>query len=58
MRLFVSTLAKLRGRMATFLTLGLLLLLMGLIYLAIGAQAKTLAGRPNGQAAITLLTFP
>ncbi len=58
MRLFVSTLAKLRGRMATFLTLGLLLLLMALIYLAIGAQAKTLAERPNGEAAITLLTFP
>ncbi len=58
MRLFVSTLAKLRSRLATGLTLGLLILLMALIYLAVGATAKQVASRPNGAAALELLTFP
>jgi hypothetical protein len=57
-RIFVSTLAKLRSRLATWLTLGLLLLLMALIYLASGATAREALQRPNGQAILLLLTFP
>jgi ABC-2 type transport system permease protein len=58
MRLFISTLGKLRGRLATWLTLGLLILLMALIYLAVGATAKQTLERPGGQAVLLLLTFP
>jgi len=58
MRLFVSTLSKLRSRLATWLTLGLLIGLMALIYLAVGATAKTTENRQNGQAVLLLLTFP
>lgn len=58
MRLFVSTLSKLRSRLATWLTLGLLILLMALIYLAVGATAKEAEARPNGAAVLLLLTFP
>ena len=58
MRLFVSTLGKLRNRLATWLTLGLLILLMAVIYLAVGATAKETATRPNGAAALLLITFP
>jgi ABC-type transport system involved in multi-copper enzyme maturation permease subunit len=58
MRLFISTLAKLRSRLATWLTLGLLLLLMALIYLAVGATARQAAAQPNGEAVLVLLTFP
>ena len=58
MRLFISTLSKLRSRLATWLTLGLLILLMALIYLAVGATAKQAATQPNGRAVLLLLTFP
>ena len=58
MRLFISTLSKLRGRLATWLTLGLLILLLTLIYLAVGATAKQAAAQPNGRAVLELLTFP
>ncbi len=58
MRLFVNSLSKLRSRLATWLTLGLLILLMSLIYLAVGATAKQAASRPNGEAALLLITFP
>jgi len=58
MRLFISTLSKLRGRLATWLTLGLLILLLTLIYLAVGATAKQAAVQPNGRAVLELLTFP
>jgi ABC-2 type transport system permease protein len=57
-RLFISSLAKLRSRLATWLTLGLLILLMALIYLAVGATAKEASTRPNGEAVLELLTFP
>jgi ABC-2 type transport system permease protein len=57
-RIFVSTLGKLRSRLATWLTLGLLLLLMALIYIASGASARQALQRPNGQAIEVLLTFP
>ena len=58
MRLFISTLGKLRSRLATWLTLGLLILLMALIYLAVGATAKQTLERPGGQSVLLLLTFP
>ncbi len=58
MRLFISTVGKLRSRLATWLTLGLLLLLMALIYLAVGATARQTLERPGGQAVLLLLTFP
>jgi ABC-2 type transport system permease protein len=58
MRLLISTLGKLRSRLATWLTLGLLILLMALIYLAVGATAKDTVTRPNGQAVLLLITFP
>ena len=58
MRLFFSTLSKLRSRLATWLTLGLLILLLALIYLAVGASAKQVAGQPGGEGALLLLTFP
>ena len=58
MRLFISTLAKLRSRLATWLTLGLLILLMALIYLAVGATAKQTLEQPGGQGVLLLLTFP
>jgi len=58
MRLLVSTLGKLRSRLATWLTLGLLILLMSLIYLAVGATFQQAASRPGGQAVRVLITFP
>jgi ABC-2 type transport system permease protein len=58
MRLFISTLGKLRSRLATWLTLGLLILLMALIYLAVGATAKQTLERPGAQSVLLLLTFP
>jgi ABC-2 type transport system permease protein len=58
MRLFISTLVKLRSRLATWLTLGLLILLMSLIYLAVGATAKQSLERAGGQSVLLLLTFP
>jgi ABC-2 type transport system permease protein len=58
MRIFISTLGKLRSRLATWLTLGLLLLLMALIYIASGATAREALQRPSGQAIALLLTFP
>ncbi|MGH2511860.1 MAG: hypothetical protein ACRDGQ_04150 [Candidatus Limnocylindrales bacterium] len=58
MRIFISTLGKLRSRLATWLTLGLLILLMALIYLAAGATYKSAVDRPGGQGVLLLLTFP
>jgi ABC-2 type transport system permease protein len=58
MRLLISTLVKLRSRLATWLTLGLLILLMALIYLAVGATANQTISRPGGQAVLLLITFP
>ncbi len=55
MRLFVATLRKLVRRPATFITFGLLVGLMALIFLAVGATARQ---QPNGQEALLLVTFP
>ncbi|MFI5254671.1 MAG: hypothetical protein ACHQ15_04360 [Candidatus Limnocylindrales bacterium] len=58
MRIFRSTLRKLVRRMATWVTFGLLVALLGLIFLAVGASSKQLAGRPGAEASLQLLTFP
>ena len=60
MRLFAATLRKLVRRPATFVTFGLLVGLLALIYLAVGATAKqAVAANPNsGRQALLLLTFP
>ena len=58
MRIFVSTLRKLLGRPASWVTLGLLIAIIALIFLAVGATAKELSARPGGQESLLLLTFP
>jgi ABC-2 type transport system permease protein len=57
-RIFRSGLRKLLPRPATWVTLGILLGLVALIYLAVGATAKQLRSQPNGEASLLLLTFP
>ena len=54
-RLFVATLRKLIRRPVTFITFGLLVGLMALIFLAVGATARQ---QPKGQQALSLVTFP
>ncbi|MGH2407310.1 MAG: hypothetical protein ACRDF7_04410 [Candidatus Limnocylindrales bacterium] len=58
MRIFVSTLRKLVRRPASWVTLGLLIALVALIFLAVGATANQLSGRPGAEAPLQLLTFP
>jgi ABC-2 type transport system permease protein len=59
MTLFVADLRKLLRRPASLITLGLLIGLMALIFLAIGATAReTAATSPGGAAALLLVTFP
>jgi hypothetical protein len=60
MRLFVAGLRKLVRRPATFVTFGLLVGLLALIYLAVGATARQAAAATGdgGQSALLLLTFP
>lgn len=58
MRLFVADLRKLGRRLATWLTFGILIALMLLIFIAVGASAQQMADEPEGQAAMFLLTFP
>ena len=58
MRIFLSTIRKLLRRPATLVTIGILLGLMTLIYLAVGATAKQIRTQPNGEASLLLLTFP
>ena len=60
MRLFVAGLRKLVRRPATFVTFGLLVGLLALIYLAVGATAKqAIAANPqSGRNALLLVTFP
>jgi ABC-2 type transport system permease protein len=59
-RLFVAGIRKLVGRPATYVTFGLLVGLLALIYLAVGATAKqAIAANPNsGRQVLLLLTFP
>ena len=58
MRLFQSGLRKLSRRLATWLTLGLLVGLLALIFLAIGGTAGRASNQPGAAAALAALTFP
>ena len=58
MRLLVAGARKLVRRPATWVTFGLLVGLMGLIFVAIGATADRVSGGPQGAAALALVTFP
>ncbi len=58
MRLLVATLRKLVRRPATFITFGLLVGLMALIFLAVGATAKQQPSATARESALLLVTFP
>jgi hypothetical protein len=58
MKLLVASLRKLIRRPATFITLGLLVGLMALIFLAVGATAKQQPTAVAREAALLLVTFP
>ena len=59
MRLFVSGLRKLVRRPATYITLGLMVGLLALIYIAVGATARQAAAvGGDGAQALLLVTFP
>jgi ABC-type transport system involved in multi-copper enzyme maturation permease subunit len=58
MRLFVSGLRKLVRRPASFITLGLLIGLLALVFLAVGATARQASEAQGGRAALLLVTFP
>jgi ABC-2 type transport system permease protein len=57
-RLFVADLRKLIRRPASVISLGLLIGLLALIFLAVGATARQAAAEEGGAAALLLLTFP
>ena len=58
MNLFVADLRKLIRRPASFISLGLLIGLLALIFLAIGATARQASAAEGGKAALLLVTFP
>jgi ABC-type transport system involved in multi-copper enzyme maturation permease subunit len=60
MRLFVAGIRKLVRRPATFVTFGLLVGLLALIYIAVGATARqAIAANPqSGRQSLLLVTFP
>lgn len=58
MRLFVAGLRKLVRRPATFVTFGLLVGLLALIYLAVGATARQQPTGTGAEQALVLVTFP
>ena len=58
MRLFTSSIAKLLPRPVTWVTLGITLGLLGLIYVAIGGSAAQIRTQPGGQQALQILRFP
>ena len=58
MRLFISDLAKLRRRLASWLTLGLLAGLLALVFIAVGGTANRAAPQPGARAALAILSFP
>lgn len=59
MRLFVAGIRKLVRRPATYVTFGLLVGLLALIYIAVGATARQAASSSNGgRQALLLVTFP
>jgi len=57
-RLFAAGLRKLIRRPASLISLGLLIGLMALIYLAVGATARQASAAEGGQQALLLVTFP
>jgi ABC-type transport system involved in multi-copper enzyme maturation permease subunit len=57
-RIFASTLRKLVRRPATWVTLGLLIGLLALIFLAVGATARQTSGQDGAEESLLLLTFP
>jgi hypothetical protein len=57
-KLFLATLRKLIRRPATYITFGLLVGLMALIFLAVGATARQQPSATAQQAALLLVTFP
>jgi ABC-2 type transport system permease protein len=57
-RLLVAGLRKLVRRPASWVSVGLLAGLLSLILIAVGATAREAATRPNGGAALLLVTFP
>lgn len=56
--LFVADLRKLIRRPASFISLGLLIGLLALIFLAVGATARQASAAEGGAAALLLVTFP
>jgi ABC-2 type transport system permease protein len=58
MRVFVAGLRKLLRRPASFVTLGLMVGLLLLVFLAIGATARQLESQEGGADALLLVTFP
>lgn len=58
MRLFFSSVRKLRRRPATWISLGLLVGLLLLVFLAVGATANQVPERPGEAAATIIVTFP
>lgn len=58
MRLFVASIRKLIRRPATFITFGLLIGLMALIFIAVGATASRQPTGAARQASLLLVTFP
>jgi ABC-type transport system involved in multi-copper enzyme maturation permease subunit len=57
-RLFVGDLRKLIRRPASVISLGLLVGLLALIFMAVGATARQASAAEGGQAALLLVTFP
>jgi ABC-2 type transport system permease protein len=58
MRLFVADLRKLVRRPASWISLGLLIGLLALIFIAVGATARQTPAEQGGAAALLLVTFP
>lgn len=58
MRLFAAGVRKLLRRPASLITLGLLVGLLALIFLAVGATARQASQEQGGEAALLLVTFP
>jgi hypothetical protein len=58
MRIFVAGIRKLVPRPASWVTIGILVGLMALIFVAIGGSAGQVRSRPGGEQALTVLRFP
>lgn len=58
MRVFVSGLRKLVRRPASWVSLGLIVGLLALVFLAVGASARQLQTQEGGADALLLVTFP